>query len=450
MTAPDWWIAGSRLNLSGSFPGPVREKDVCGRHKVKNMKQFLIIGTIFLVIEYYSFVALRTSIRSLDHGWHVVLYTTYVLLTMGVFVSVYSFFHWRSGPWPSDTLKLTVNFFIGLFLGKFLISAIMAVGDIFLVLKWMSKSMFFFIEGKTEMVKGGAGAVSRTQFISHTALLLGGLLTTGLAYGMVNRYRYKIRRVQVPLKDLPEAFKGMKIAQISDIHSGSFGNADAVAEGIEAMMREKPDLILFTGDLVNDLATEIVPYIRIFKQLKAPLGIYSVLGNHDYGDYVSWPSAEAKRENLEQLKQYHAAMGWRLLLNEHVILEREQEKIALVGVENWGARAFTKYGNLKKAMSGLEPALFKLLMSHDPSHWDAEVRKEYPDIALTLSGHTHGMQFGIEVPGFKWSPVQYMYKQWAGLYREGCQYLYVNRGFGFIGYQGRLGILPEITIIDLA
>ena len=413
------------------------------------MRQFLVIVTIFLAIEYYSFIALKTAIRHLNQGLHASFYIVYALLTIGIFLSIYSFFHWRSGAWPSDTLKLTVNFFIGLFLGKLLISVIMLVGDIFLVFKMIFKFLFSFIEGRAAIVKEGSGMASRSQFISQIALILGGLLTSGLAFGMTNRYRYKIRRERVSLKSLPQAFKGLKIAQISDIHSGSFDDAEAVAEGVEAIMREKPDLILFTGDLVNNLATEIVPYLDVFKELNAPLGVYSILGNHDYGDYVQWPSDEAKKNNLEQLKQHHAALGWKLLLNEHVILERGQEKIALIGVENWGARAFTKYGNLKTAALGLESALLKILMSHDPSHWDAEVRKDFPDIALTLSGHTHGMQFGIEIPGFKWSPVQYMYKQWAGLYREGHQYLYVNRGYGFIGYQGRLGILPEIAVIEL-
>lgn len=413
------------------------------------MRQFFIIAAVFLAIEYYSFIALKTATRYLNQGLQASFYLLYVLLTIGILLSLYSFFHWRSGAWPSVLMKLTVNFFIGLFLGKLLIAVIMLVGDIFLVLKIIFKFLFSFIDDKAAIVKGGSYMVSRSRFISQIALLSGGLLTSGLAFGMTNRYRYKIRRVSVPLKGLPRAFKGMKIAQISDIHSGSFDDAGAVAEGVKAVMREKPDLILFTGDLVNNLATEIIPYLDVFKELEAPLGVYSILGNHDYGDYVQWPSDEAKKNNLEELKQHHAAMGWRLLMNEHVLLEHGQEKIALAGIENWGARAFTKYGDLKKAMSGLDPALITILMSHDPSHWDAEVRKDYPDIALTLSGHTHGMQFGIEIPGFKWSPVQYMYKQWAGLYQKGSQYLYVNRGYGFIGYQGRLGILPEIAMIEL-
>lgn len=411
----------------------------------------LILAAIILLTEYYSFIALKTTVHTLNPVLQVSLYLTYAVITIGVFLSLYSFFHWRSDSWPSNVMKLTVNFFIGVFLGKVSIAIIMLIGDVFLGFKWMFHTLSSLTTSRDELSREGIHLVTRSRFISQTALLFGGLLTTGLAYGMTNRYRYKIRLVRFSPDGLPEAFRGIRIAQVSDIHAGSFDDLDAVAAGVDAVMREKPDLILFTGDLVNNRASEIFSYIDIFNRLKAPLGVYSVLGNHDYGDYVHWPSDEAKKNNLEQLKQYHAALGWRLLLNEHVILQRGQDQLALVGVENWGAKAFTKYGDLGKAMKGLENSdvSFKILMSHDPSHWDAEVRKEYPAITLTLSGHTHGMQFGIDIPGFKWSPVQYMYKQWGGLYQEGSQYLYVNRGFGFIGYQGRLGILPEITMIDL-
>jgi predicted MPP superfamily phosphohydrolase len=199
------------------------------------------------------------------------------------------------------------------------------------------------------------------------------------------------------------------------------------------------------------MAKEMEDKIAVFSSLKAPLGVFSILGNHDYGDYVSWPSADAKKENLDKLKSIHAAMGWRLLLNEHVSLEKDGASIGLIGIENWGARAnFAKYGDLKKAYQGADQYPFKILLSHDPSHWDAEVCKHYGDIDLMLSGHTHGMQFGVEIPGFRWSPVQYVYKQWGGLYKKGDQHLYVNRGFGFLGYPGRVGILPEITLIELA
>ena len=328
----------------------------------------------------------------------------------------------------------------------------MLFADILMIIPNVISFLFSFKNHPVGSPPEGSRFISRFTFISQTALLIGGALTASLAYGMSNRYRYQFKNVKLSLKDLPDEFKGLRIIQISDIHSGSFDDPEAVTKGVEAIMQEKPDLILFTGDLVNDRAMEIVPYLKVFNQLKAPLGVYSVLGNHDYGDYISWPSEKEKKENLEMLKQHHSDLGWRLLVNEHVLLERNNCQIALIGIENWGARGFTKYGDMKKAVAGLEgiEVPVKILLSHDPSHWEAEVRKDYQDIALTLSGHTHGMQFGIDIPGFKWSPVQYVYKQWAGLYQQENQYLYVNRGFGFIGYQGRLGVLPEITLIELA
>jgi predicted MPP superfamily phosphohydrolase len=241
------------------------------------------------------------------------------------------------------------------------------------------------------------------------------------------------------------------VVHISDIHCGSFTDKEAVVRGVEMVMAQKPDLILFTGDLVNNIADEMDDYMDVFNRLNAPLGVYSTLGNHDYGDYSHWDTEEEKVANLEKLKSIHGTLGWRLLMNEHVALERDGERIALIGVENWSSKArFPKHGNLEKAHAGTKDFPFKILMSHDPSHWDAQVRKFYPDIDLMLAGHTHGMQFGIEIPGIRWSPVQYVYKQWAGLYERGRQKLYVNRGFGFIGYPGRVGILPEITVFELA
>ena len=241
----------------------------------------------------------------------------------------------------------------------------------------------------------------------------------------------------------------MKVVHISDIHSGSFTDKRAVTKGVEKILNEKPDLILFTGDLVNDRSHEMDDFIDIFRELKAPMGVYSILGNHDYGDYTQWDSPEEKQANLERLKKVHADLGWRLMLDENTQLERNGERISLLGVQNISGKNFRSYGNLSKAYDGVDDSHFKILMSHDPSHWDAEVRKKYPGIDLMLSGHTHGFQFGVEIPGFKWSPVQYVYKQWAGHYVEGNQQLYINRGFGFIGYPGRVGILPEITVIEL-
>jgi predicted MPP superfamily phosphohydrolase len=249
---------------------------------------------------------------------------------------------------------------------------------------------------------------------------------------------------------LPSAFKGFKIIQISDIHSGSLKEKEAVLKGVDLILQQKPDLILFTGDLVNDRAIEMKDWMEVFEKIKAPFGVFSVLGNHDYGDYVRWDSAQAKQQNLQDLMQVHHQLGWRLLMNENVRIEKEGAYIQLVGIENWGAKArFPKYGKMDQAMKGVHPDDPIILMSHDPSHWEAQVIPEYPQVQLMLSGHTHGMQFGVENPYFKWSPVQWVYKQWAGIYQSGNQQLYVNRGFGFLGYPGRVGILPEITLIEL-
>ena len=267
---------------------------------------------------------------------------------------------------------------------------------------------------------------------------------------VAQQLRYQLRSKCLNFPNLPPSFNGLKIVHLSDIHAGSFSDKEAVNRGIRLIMEQKPDLILFTGDLVNNLATEMEEYWELFSQLNAPLGVFSITGNHDYGDYVSWDSPEAKKSNFQQLIQVHKKMGWQLLMNEHVVLQRDQDQIAIVGIENWSAKnRFPKYGNLNKAFSGAAQIPFSILLSHDPSHWRAQVLSNYPTIALTLSGHTHGMQFGIELPGVRCSPIQYVYAEWAGLYEQLDQKLYVNRGFGFIGYPGRVGILPEITVIEL-
>lgn len=415
------------------------------------MSRLLFFILFVLAVEYYSYVAVRTVLRNTNGSLHFWLFLFYIVLSLATLWSLYAFPHFGRTAWPSVTLKYTVNILIGVFIGKVVVALIMLVTDIVMVVPNIVNFLLSFRSHPVGKPPEGSRFISRFTFISQSALLIGGVLTTGLVYGMSNRYNYKLRRVRLSLKNLPDAFKGLKIVQISDVHSGSFDDPSAVAQGVAEIMREKPDLILFTGDLVNDKATEIEPYMEVFRKLEAPLGVYSVLGNHDYGDYVKWPSEEAKKKNLEQLKQHQADMGWKLMMNEHVLLEREGQQIALIGIENWGARGFTQYGDMKKAVAGLEnqDIPVKILMSHDPSHWDAQVRKDYQDIDLTLSGHTHGMQFGIDIPGFKWSPVQYFYKEWAGLYKKANQYLYVNRGYGYIGYQGRLGILPEITAIEL-
>lgn len=292
--------------------------------------------------------------------------------------------------------------------------------------------------------------IPRSTFLNWLGLGVSSTLFFSLLYGFGNKYKYQLVHKKVKIKNLPESFKGFKILHISDIHSGSLKEKASVQKGIELIQKQHADLILFTGDIVNDRATEMEEWKDVFGQLTAPKGVFSTLGNHDYGDYVQWPSKAAKEENLNALKQVHASMGWKLLMNENVSIEQGGAQIKLVGIENWGAKArFPKYGKMDQAMAGIDPNDVIILMSHDPSHWEAQVIVEYPHVDLMLSGHTHGMQFGLENPYFKWSPVQWVYKQWAGLYQQGAQQLYVNRGFGFLGYPGRVGIMPEITVLEL-
>ncbi|WP_184551010.1 metallophosphoesterase [Mucilaginibacter sp. FT3.2] len=290
----------------------------------------------------------------------------------------------------------------------------------------------------------------RSIWVSELALIIAAIPFVGLIYGMTGgRHRYKVHHVNPEFTDLPEAFDGFTITQLSDIHAGSFTSKKGVEKGIALVNKQQSDLILFTGDLVNNEASEMEPWIPTFAQLKAPFGKYSVLGNHDYGDYKQWPSKQAQAANLHRLKEVHHEIGFNLLLNQATHIEKDGQSIALIGVENWGKGGFHKYGDLELAGESIPDKEFKILMSHDPSHWEAKTLDHTKHINLALAGHTHGMQFGIELFGFQWSPVKYVYPQWAGLYNRHGKYLYVNRGFGFLGFKGRIGIWPEITVIKL-
>jgi predicted MPP superfamily phosphohydrolase len=291
----------------------------------------------------------------------------------------------------------------------------------------------------------------RRKFVSQIALGLAAIPFASLIYGMtIGKYNYKVIKQQLYFSDLPEEFDGFTITQISDVHSGSFDNPDKINYAIDLINEQNSDMILFTGDIVNTHAKEMHPWIDVFNRIKKhEYGKFSVLGNHDYGEYVTWPSQKAKDKNFEAIKNLYGQIDFKLLLNEHTFIEKGKSKIALVGVENWGNN-FKKAGDINKASANLTKDDFKILMSHDPSHWEYEVKDHDKNFHLTLSGHTHGMQFGIEIPGyFKWSLVQYVYKQWAGLYENKGRYVYVNRGFGFHAYPGRVGIMPEITVIEL-
>lgn len=343
--------------------------------------------------------------------------------------------------WPMRVFTFVRAFFILIYLAKLLIVGVVFIDDIRRITLWL------FSAGNMPLA-----GIQRSNFLVHFAIALGMIPLLTLSYGMVrNPYRYQLHTERVRITNLPEALKGLRIVHISDIHAGSFNRTAPLRKAIEMINRQEPDLVFFTGDLVNYRSDEMLPYTEVFKDIRARYGVFSVLGNHDYGDYVAWESTQDKVDNLQQLVQIQTDMGWQLLRNEHQQITINGHKVAVIGVENFSALPrFPRYGRLSQAYTGSEPADLKLLLSHDPTHWEAEVTADYPEIALTFSGHTHGMQFGFEIPGVvKWSPAQYMYKQWAGLYRQGQQWLYVNRGFGMLGYPGRVGILPEITRVEL-
>lgn len=342
------------------------------------------------------------------------------------------------------TKNVLVNLFFMVLITKLVISTTFLISLFF---QWSSD---WFKSASSETVNEVAD-LSRRKFASKIAVGMAALPLGTMVWGIAKTaYDFKIHRPKIRFSNLPRAFDGLKIVQISDIHTGSLQGNYQLQKAVNLINAEKPDVIFFTGDLVNNRSDEALPYLPILAQLKAPMGVYSILGNHDYGDYEQWESESAKAENMQLMFDIHQKVGWQLLLNEHVELEKDGEKIGVLGIENWGANLnFKKYGDLKSAHENTEHLPFKILLSHDPSHYNAEVKNHYSDIDVTLSGHTHGFQFGVEIPGFKWSPSQYIYPQWAGLYPNGNQYLYVNRGLGCLGYMGRVGIKPEITVMEL-
>jgi predicted MPP superfamily phosphohydrolase len=400
---------------------------------------FTMVFSIYGVIEFYGWQAVKTAINPASVSTAKWIYWTITTVLLVMFVSYRPFLHKFL---PKGITTAFGMFFVVLLLAKLIVVLFLLPEDIVRV--------FRFAIAKLSSAPPTAAGITRSQFLSRLAIVVAAVPAGSLVYGVIaNAYNYTFRKVVIRFPNLPEAFNGYRIIQLSDIHSGSFNRTEPLIEAVNKINAMNADLILFTGDLVNNTSDEMEPYMHVFDKLRAKHGVISTTGNHDYGDYVEWDSPEAKIANFEKFKGIHKQLGWNLLMNQNVILEQGGEKIAIIGIENWGKGHFAKYGKLDEAYKGTENIPFKLLMSHDPSHWDAQVRPDYPDIDLTLSGHTHGFQFGIESKWLKWSPSQYVYKQWAGLYKEGRQFVYVNRGFGFLGYPGRVGILPEVTEITL-
>ncbi len=388
-------------------------------------------------IELYAFQAFATIT-----GNAPLLAPVYFAITGIIVLSVIIYFNFNLRERLRIPRQLLMANFFLLFIPKFFIGLFLLIEDIVRLLKTA-----------INLIGGDAVHFGLARSITWDWIAVGftGFIMIVFVYGaLFNVYNYKLRKVHLKLVKLPKAFNGLKVVQISDIHSGSLSDKKAVQKAVDQINKTAPDLIFFTGDLVNNIAVEALEFVDIFAQLKAKHGVYSILGNHDYGDYMLWNNEEEKIKNLDHLKSLHQKMGWRLLLNEHVQIEQDGEKIIVAGVENWSARGrFHSYGKLENALHGIQDAFTVLLLSHDPSHWEAEILEHPSKVDITFSGHTHGMQFGFEFWKLKWSPVKYFYKQWAGLYENAGQFLYVNRGFGVIGYPGRVGILPEITLFTL-
>ncbi|MCM4161855.1 metallophosphoesterase [Antarcticibacterium flavum] len=400
--------------------------------------RWIIFIVLYLLLNIYAFQAVRTLSKTY---WAI---TPYILISLGILA--FFLYEWNQ-PNPDGGFTGGRAYSLGLVL------AIMAANLILTLFMFGEDIVRLLMAGYNKLftTSGQFDLPSRRKFLSQVALGIAAIPFASLLYGMYQgKYNYKVLKYTLHFDDLPDAFDGYRITQISDIHSGSFDNKEKIEYAIDLINEQESDSVFFTGDLVNNLAAEMTPWTSTFSKIKARDGVYSVLGNHDYGDYVSWDSDREKLANLEAMKGVHSQMGWNLLLNEHKLVEKNGERIAFVGVENWGAGGFKKKGDLDKAGQGLTDKDFKVLLSHDPSYWQEKIKNDPKNYQLTLSGHTHGMQFGIEIPGwFKWSPVQYRYENWAGIYEEFGRYINVNRGFGYLAYPGRVGIWPEISVIEL-
>lgn len=411
----------------------------------------LIFALILVAIDFYVFQAIKTVVANWREEVKRGIDFAFWGLTV---VSIISLFIYNFAD-PEKVGRLWRNFIVVLlfvnYFSKMFAVLVLFIDDLIRGGKWiLGQFSNNSVNPESETGIKKDNGITRSEFLTRSAIIAAAVPAFTMGYGILSgAHDYRVRKTIVKLPNLPAAFDGIKIGQLSDIHSGSFFNKTAVKGGVEMFLKEKPDVVFFTGDLVNNTADEVKEYIDIFGKIKAPLGVYSTLGNHDYGDYYNWSSQKAKVQNLEDLKEAHKLMDWKLLMNENQNIRLSGDSIAVIGVENWGKGGFVKHGRLDMAVKGTEEAAVKLLLSHDPSHWDAQVRPEYSNIDLMFAGHTHGFQLGIEIGDFQWSPSQYMYKQWAGLYQQENQYLYVNRGFGFLGFPGRVGILPELAIIEL-
>jgi predicted MPP superfamily phosphohydrolase len=400
--------------------------------------RLIILFIIIAIVELYAFQVIKTVTKS---KWILIVYA--VISVAAIVFITYELMKYDRSVGQTKSTLITLGLLLLVLLPKLVLTFVLLLEDVTRIL--IGTVTHFMGHNSDSFLP------ERRKFVSQVAIGLAAVPFLSLIYGMtIGKYNYKVIRQTLFFPDLPDAFEGFKITQISDIHSGSFDDENKIRYAIDLINEQESDLLLFTGDIVNAKADEMHPWIDIFKGIKKhEYGKYSILGNHDYGAYLDWKSEKAKAENFVAIKDLHRQIDFKLMLNENVKIKKGKDEIALIGVENWG-KHFGEFGDIDKASENVTATDFKILMSHDPSHWEYIVKQHSKNIQLTLSGHTHGMQFGIEIPGyFKWSLAKYIYKQWAGLYEEFGRYVYVNRGFGFHAYPGRVGIMPEITVFEL-
>ncbi|MES2689405.1 MAG: metallophosphoesterase [Bacteroidota bacterium] len=416
----------------------------------------LILLSIIILIDVYAWQGIKTLLakksKKVTRVGRLIYWGTTLVLVSAFLLGYIVLSLETNGAYR---VYVAATIFI-LYVSKFVLCLFVFIDDLrrgfsWVKLKYNSAPKLQPIPEHHEPVEYEKTKLTRSQFIATTGTIAAAapliLLTKGVFKGA---YDYRIHRVPLYLKNLPDAFEGLRILQLSDIHTGSLLDEDAVKKGVDMAIGEKADVVFFTGDLVNNETTEAYRYAQMFRDIKAPMGVFSTFGNHDYGDYIQWKDPEDKKRNLENLAKLHGDMGWNLLRNESITLDKGGQRIGIIGVENWGSTGrFQRLGDIDKAKSGLPDVPVKLLLSHDPSHFDEIISKKHKDIDVTFSGHTHGMQFGFEFGKFRWSPAKYVYPRWAGLYEADGSRMYVNRGFGFLGYPGRVGILPEITVFEL-
>ncbi len=409
------------------------------------IRVLFIICAVSLLLDIYAYSGVKTWVR----GWKSVrrqkiAQRTYLVAFVGVTLLFIIGITVTTHKYLTRFQEWVLTLFLTFLITKLIFIVVLLLGDTVRFFWGLVRRLF-----KGKAVKNEPFFPSRRRFIAEAGILLAALPFTGFFYAMFKgKYDYRLHEITLYFDDLPTSFDGFTITQLSDFHSGSFDNMSAVTRGINIAKALQSDLFVFTGDLVNNMAWEVEPYLSLFSQMKAPYGQFSIFGNHDYGDYARWDNPEQKVANLQKIKDHHKDMGYRLMLNENTVISKGSDQLTLIGVENWG-RGFIQRGDIDKALEGVDKNSFKILLSHDPSHWEEKIRFHSTTIQLTLSGHTHGAQFGIETDKLRWSPVQYRYLDWAGLTNEKDRYLYVNRGFGFLAFSGRLGIWPEITKITL-